>query len=42
MNEPDLTDYRVIHETLRIAPHRMAAALASFDGGDRASARRRC
>lgn len=38
MNEPDLSDYRVIHETLRIAPHRMEMALASYDGGDRVRA----
>jgi hemerythrin-like domain-containing protein len=36
---PDLTDYRVIHHALRTAPHRMAAALAEFEGGDRVQAR---
>jgi hypothetical protein len=36
---PDLTDYRVIHHALRTAPHRMAAALAGFRGGDRVQAR---
>jgi hypothetical protein len=36
---PDLTDYRVIHHALRTAPHRMAAALTGFQGGDRVQAR---
>jgi hemerythrin-like domain-containing protein len=30
---PDLTDYRVIHECLRIAPHRLGAALTAFEDG---------
>ena len=30
---PDLTDYRVIHECLRIAPHRLDAALTAFEDG---------
>jgi hemerythrin-like domain-containing protein len=36
---PDLTDYRVIHECLRIAPHRLAAALSELTDGDRHRAR---
>ena len=31
---PDLHDYRVIHHCIRIAPHRMAAALAELEAGD--------
>jgi hemerythrin-like domain-containing protein len=31
---PDMTDYRVIHHCVRIAPHRMAAAIADVDPGD--------
>jgi len=31
---PDMSDYRVIHHCLRIAPHRMAAAVAEVEPGD--------
>jgi hemerythrin-like domain-containing protein len=36
---PDLTDYRVIHESLRIAPHRLGTALRAFDDGAEVQAR---
>lgn len=36
---PDTTDYRVIHHCLRIAPHRLAAALVGFAPGDHPRAR---
>ena len=42
MTEPqivDTADYRVIHHCLRIAPHRLAAALTDFEAGDHARAR---
>jgi hemerythrin-like domain-containing protein len=39
MSQPDLTDYRVIHQTLRTAPHQMAVALAGFQGGNRRQAK---
>jgi hemerythrin-like domain-containing protein len=35
---PDLSDYRVIHSCLRVAPHRMAAAVDGLAPGDRARA----
>ena len=34
MNTPDLTDYRVIHRSLRVAPRRLAAALDGFAAAD--------
>jgi hemerythrin-like domain-containing protein len=36
---PDMDDYRVIHHCIRIAPHRMAAALADIEPGDLVRAR---
>ena len=35
---PDTTDYSVIHHCIRVAPHRMVAALADFAEGDREQA----
>ena len=35
---PDTTDYTVIHNCLRIAPHRIVAALTDFTEGDREQA----
>jgi hemerythrin-like domain-containing protein len=38
MTAPDLTDYRVIHESLRVAPHRLDAALTAFEDGSEGQA----
>lgn len=32
---PDMSDYRVVHHALRTAPHRMVAAVADVEPGDR-------
>lgn len=33
MSKPDLSDYRIIHQTLRTAAHQMAVSLADFEDG---------
>ena len=32
MTAPDLSDYRIIHDALRTAPHRLDRALSTFRG----------